>query len=276
MKTIVIAEIGPNHNGSINLAKKLISAAKRSGADYVKFQTFIAEDMITISAKKANYQKKETSRKDNQFKMLKKLQLSFKDFIEIKKFSKKIGIKFLTTCFDFKSVKFAKKLKMDYFKIASGEIDNYPLIKQICKIAKKIILSTGMSDFKQVKETVTYILKNNFKRQNIVLLHCNTEYPTPYKDVNLRAMIEMKNKLKIKNFGYSDHTLGTLVPLASVAMGANYIEKHFTLNKKYKGPDHKASMEPHEFKEMMNKIRLLEKILGSKQKIITNSEKKKL
>ena len=131
-----------------------------------------------------------------------------------------------------------------------------------------------MSDFKQVKETVTYILKNNFKRQNIVLLHCNTEYPTPYKDVNLRAMIEMKNKLKIKNFGYSDHTLGTLVPLASVAMGANYIEKHFTLNKKYKGPDHKASMEPHEFKEMMNKIRLLEKILGSKQKIITNSEKK--
>ena len=273
-KTIVIAEIGPNHNGSLKTAKKLIKEAKKSGADYVKFQTFITEEIIIKSAEKANYQKKNSKKNENQFEMLKKLQLDFKSFEILKRYAAKQKIKFLTTCFDSKSVKFSEKFNMDYHKIASGELNNLPLIRDICKSANKIILSTGMSNFSEVKKTVNFILKNKIKKKNLVVLHCNTEYPTPYEDVNLNSMIEMSKKLKLENFGYSDHTLGDIVALSAVSLGAKFIEKHFTLNRKMKGPDHMASMEPQEFKKMVQKIRKIEQILGSKNKIITNSEKK--
>ena len=273
-KTTIIAEIGPNHNGSLKMAKKLIKEAKKSGADYVKFQTFITEEIIIDSAEKANYQKKNSKKNENQFEMLKKLQLDFKSFEILKKYAVKQKIKFLTTCFDSKSVKFIEKFNMDYHKIASGELNNLPLIRDICKSANKIILSTGMSNFSEVKKTVKFILKNNIKKKNLVVLHCNTEYPTPYEDVNLNSMVEMSKKLKIENFGYSDHTLGDIVALSAVSLGAKFIEKHFTLNRKMKGPDHMASIEPQEFKKMVQKIRKVEQILGSKNKIITNSEKK--
>lgn len=275
-KSIIIAEIGPNHNGSIKIAKKLILQAKKAGADYVKFQTFITENIITKSAQKAKYQIKKQKEKETQFQMLKKLQLSFDDFLILKKFCNKIKIKFLTTCFDFESVKFAKKLNMDFFKIPSGEITNLPLIKEICKSSKKIILSTGMSDKNEVRKAIKFILSNKIKKNNLILLHCNTEYPTPFEDVNLRAMVKMKNDFKLKYVGYSDHTLGITTPLVAISLGANIIEKHFTLNKKANGPDHKASLEPKEFKEMVNKIRLTEKILGSKIKKPTKSEKKNI
>ena len=206
--------------------------------------------------------------------MLKKLQLSFKDFEILNNYAKKQKIKFLTTCFDIKSVQFAKKFKMDYYKIPSGEINNFPLIKEICKSTKKIILSTGMSNFLEVKKAVNFILKNKIKKTNLIILHCNTEYPTPYEDINLNAMTEMSKKLKINKFGYSDHSLGDIVPLAAASMGAAFIEKHFTLSCKMAGPDHKASMEPKKFKEMIKKIRIIEKVLGSKKKFVSNSEKK--
>ena len=164
---------------------------------------------------------------------------------------------------------------MDYYKIASGEINNFPLIKDICKNAKKVILSTGMSNYEEVKKTINFILNNKIKKKNIVLLHCNTEYPTPLEDVNLNSMVEMSKRLKIDNFGYSDHTLDDIVALSAVSLGAKYIEKHFTLSRKMKGPDHSASMEPKEFKLMVKKIRNIEKILGSKKKFVTKSEKKK-
>lgn len=273
-KTIVIAEIGPNHNGSLKTAKKLIVEAKKCGADYVKFQTFITEDIIINNAEKASYQKKNSNRKETQFEMLKKLELSFKSFEILKKFADKQKIKFLTTCFDNNSLNFVKKFNMDYHKIASGELNNFPLIKEVCKSSKKIILSTGMSEFAEVKKTTNFILKNKIKKKNLVLLHCNTEYPTPYDDVNLNSMLEMSKKLNIENFGYSDHTLDDVVALSAVSLGAKFIEKHFTLNRKMKGPDHIASMEPYEFKLMVDKIRIIEKILGSKKKIVTKSEKK--
>ena len=273
-KTIIIAEIGPNHNGSLKIAKNLIREAKKSGADYVKFQTFITEEIIIKNAEKASYQKKNSKKKENQFDMLKKLELNFKSFEILKNYAQKQKIKFLTTCFDSKSLKFIKKFNMDYYKIASGEINNFPLIKDICKHAKKVILSTGMSNYDEVKKTVNFILKNKIKKKNITLLHCNTEYPTPLEDVNLNSMVEMSKKLKIHNFGYSDHTLNDIVALSAVSLGAKFIEKHFTLNRKMKGPDHAASMEPKEFKLMVNKIRDIEKILGSKKKFVTKSEKK--
>ncbi len=276
MKTIIIAEIGPNHNGSLNLAKKLIKSAKLCGANYVKFQTYKTESIIVKNAKKANYQIKNTNNNDSQFDMLKKLELTQDNFLELKKFSNKVGIKFLTTCFDFESVKFSKKLNMDYHKIASGELNNFPLIKEICKYAKKIILSTGMSNFNEVKRTVNFILKNKIKKKNLVILHCNTEYPTPFKDVNLNAMLEISKKLKIKNYGYSDHTLEDIVALSATSLGAKFIEKHFTLSRKMSGPDHIASLEPYEFKAMVNKVRIVEKILGTKHKSVTKSEKKNI
>tara|TARA_B100000401_G_scaffold172802_1_gene115772 strand:- start:680 stop:1687 length:1008 start_codon:yes stop_codon:yes gene_type:complete len=273
-KTIVIAEIGPNHNGSLNIAKNLIREAKKSGADYVKFQTFITEEIIIKNAEKASYQKKNSKKNENQYRMLKNLELDFKSFVILKRYAQKQKIKFLTTCFDSKSLKFVKKFNMDYYKIASGEINNFPLIKDICKNAKKVILSTGMSNYEEVKKTINFILNNKIKKKNIVLLHCNTEYPTPLEDVNLNSMVEMSKRLKIDNFGYSDHTLDDIVALSAVSLGAKYIEKHFTLSRKMKGPDHSASMEPKEFKLMVKKIRNIEKILGSKKKFVTKSEKK--
>ena len=274
-KVKIIAEIGPNHNGNINLAKKLILKAKICGADYVKFQTFITEDVITRNAKKAKYQSVGRNKKETQFKMLKKLQLKFDDFRILHKYSKSIGIKFISTAFDITSLKFINSLKPEYLKIPSGEITNLPLIKEITKYKKKVILSTGMSSMKEVDRTFKYLLKNGVSRKKIIILHCNTEYPTPFHDVNLNVLKKFKTIFKTE-VGYSDHTMGIEVPIAAVAMGAKVIEKHFTLNRNMSGPDHKASLEPKEFEEMVNSIRNIEKALGGFVKKPTKSEKKNI
>lgn len=270
-KVKIIAEIGPNHNGNVSLAKKLILSAKKSGADYVKFQTFITEDVITSNLRKADYQIKNTKSNETQFQMLKKLQLSFNQFKIIKKFCDKNKIKFLSTAFDLKSLKFINSLKPDYIKIPSGEINNLPLLKAIAKLKKKTILSTGMCSMKEVINTINILKKNGLKKTKITLLHCNSEYPTPLKDVNLRVITTYKNFFNI-DVGYSDHTLSQKVPIAAVVLGSSIIEKHFTLNNKYKGPDHKMSFNPKNFLEMVKNIRETQILLGKNKKVVTKSE----
>jgi len=270
-KVKIIAEIGPNHNGKVSLAKKLILSAKKSGADYVKFQTFITEDVITSNLKKANYQIKNTKSNETQFEMLKKLQLSFDQFKEIKKFCDKNKVKFLSTAFDLKSLSFINSLKPDYIKIPSGEINNLPLITAIAKLKKKTIVSTGMCSMKEVINTLNILNKNGLKRNKITLLHCNSEYPTPLKDVNLNVLLTYKNFFKI-DVGYSDHTISQKVPIAAVALGSSIIEKHFTLNNNFNGPDHKMSFNPINFSTMVKNIRETEIILGQDKKIVTSSE----
>ena len=249
-KVKIIAEIGPNHNGKLHLAKKLILSAKKSGADYVKFQTFITEDVITTNSKKADYQIKNTKSNETQFEMLKKLQLSFNQFKIIKRFCDKNKIKFLSTAFDLKSLKFINSLKPDYIKIPSGEINNLPLLKGIAKLKKKTILSTGMCTMKEVINTINLLKKNGLKKNKITLLHCNSEYPTPLKDVNLKVLSTYKKFLKV-DVGYSDHTLSQKVPIAAVVLGSSIVEKHFTLNKKYKRPDHRMSFNPKKFSQIV-------------------------
>ena len=270
-KVKIIAEIGPNHNGKVSLAKKLILSAKKSGADYVKFQTFITEDVITTNLRKAAYQTKNTKSNETQFEMLKKLELSFEQFQEIKKFCDENKIKFLSTAFDLKSLSFINSLKPDYIKIPSGEINNLPLIKAIAKLKKKTILSTGMCSMKEVVNTVNILNKNGLKRNKITLLHCNSEYPTPLKDVNLKVLLTYK-KLFNTDIGYSDHTTSQKVPIAAVVLGSSIIEKHFTLNNNFKGPDHKMSFNPINFSTMVKNIRETEILLGKNKKIVTNSE----
>ena len=274
MKKIkIIAEIGPNHNGKIHLAKKLIKEAKKAGADYVKFQTFITEDIIIEKAKKAKYQINKRNKKETQFSMLKKLELSQSNFKILHKYCKKINIKFLSTAFDLKSLNFINSLKPDYFKIPSGEITNLQLIKEITKFKRKIILSTGMSTLKEVDNTLRFLIKHGVPRNNITILHCNTEYPTPMEDVNLNVLKTFQKKFKTE-VGYSDHTSGTEVSIAAVAFGTSIIEKHFTLDRMMDGPDHKASLNPIEFKSMVNSIRNIEKAIGGFIKKPTKSEKK--
>ena len=269
-KVKIIAEAGVNHNGSLQLAYKLIDAAKFAGADYIKFQTGIPELSISIYAKKAKYQVKNTGKKENQLQMVKKISLPLFCFNKLKKYTKKKKIKFLSSPFDEISLRYLNKLKMDYIKIASGEIINYPLIKEIAKSKKKIILSTGMSTMKEIKNSLKILKKYGAK--NITLLQCNTEYPTPHEHVNLKAMITMKNNFKT-DVGLSDHSLGIEAPLAAVALGAKIIEKHLTLNKKMKGPDHSSSLEPKEFELMVRSIRNVEKCIGNGKKIPSPSEK---
>ncbi len=274
-KTKIIAEIGPNHNGKIYLAKKLIREAKKAGADYVKFQTFITEDIIIEKAKKAKYQINKNNKNETQFSMLKKLELSQSDFKILQKYCKKIDIKFLSTAFDLKSLNFIDSLKPDYFKIPSGEITNLQLIKEITKLKRKIILSTGMSTLKEVDNTFRFLIKHGVSRNDITILHCNTEYPTPMEDVNLNVLKTFQQKFKTE-VGYSDHTKGTDVSIAAVAFGASIIEKHFTLDRKMSGPDHKASLNPMEFTSMVNSIRNIESALGGFIKKPTKSEKKNI
>lgn len=272
-KVKIIAEIGPNHNGKLSLAKKLILSAKNSGADYVKFQTFITEDVITVNSKKADYQIKNTKSKESQFDMLKKLQLSFNQFKIIKNFCDKKKIKFLSTAFDLKSLKFINSLNPDFLKIPSGEINNLPLIKAIAKLKKKTILSTGMCSMNEVVNTMNILKKNGLKKNDIILLHCNSEYPTPLKDVNLSVLSTYKNFFKT-NVGYSDHTTSQKVPVAAVSLGASIIEKHFTLNNKFSGPDHKMSFNPKNFSKMVKNIRDTEILMGKNKKVVTSSESK--
>lgn len=267
----IIAEAGVNHNGSLRLAKKLVDAAKNAGADAIKFQTFKTEDLVTEGAATASYQKKNTGKKESQFKMLKKLELSEKDFIKLKKYCDKKNILFLSTPHTENAIDFLEQLRAPAYKVASGDLTNLPLLEKISKKKKPIILSTGMATLKEVREAVKVI--KNQGNNKIILLHCTTNYPCPLREVNLRAMLTLKEKFNLL-VGYSDHTEGVLVPTMAVAMGALVIEKHFTLDKNLPGPDHKASLEPKELKVMVKMIRTTEQILGSGIKKPTKSEEK--
>ncbi len=258
-KVFIIAEAGVNHNGSLDLAYQLIDVAKDTGADAVKFQTFKAENMASKFADKAKYQKKTTGSDKSQLEMIKELEISFADFVKLKKYCDKKGIMFLSTPFDHQSIDFLYNL-VDIYKIPSGEIINFPYLKHIAAKNKSIIMSTGMANLGEIEEAINTIREINSETK-ISLLHCTTNYPTPYEEVNLKAMQTLAAAFQLP-VGYSDHTLGIEVPVAAVAMGAKIIEKHFTLDKNLPGPDHKASLEPDELKEMVKAIRNIEKALG--------------
>lgn len=275
-KVLIIAEAGVNHNGSMVLAKKLIDAAIYSGADYIKFQSFKTDKLVSINARQAVYQQKNIIGTDNsQYSMLKKLELSPDQHFELISYCNDKGIKFFSTAFDIDSINFLAKLKLGLWKIPSGEITNYPYLKTIALRHEPVILSTGMCDMADIDAALSVLLNFGMNKEQISILHCNTEYPTPMKDVNLRAMNSIAEKFGVK-VGYSDHTIGIEVPIAAVALGASIIEKHFTLDRNMEGPDHKASLEPDELKTMVNAIRNIEKALGSKNKNVTESEKKNI
>jgi N,N'-diacetyllegionaminate synthase len=273
MKTYIIAEAGVNHNGDINIAKKLIDVAKDAGADAIKFQTFVSEKVISRYAPKAEYQNNNTLPIESQLDMVKKLELSFEEFIELSKYCKSKEIEFLSTAFDFDSIDFLNSINMKRWKIPSGEITNLPYLIKVAKLHKPVILSTGMSTMEDIQSALS-ILKEN-EAGEIAVLHCTTEYPAPYGDVNLYAMNTIKKEFNIP-VGYSDHTKGIEIPIAAVAMGATVIEKHFTLDRNMEGPDHKASLEPDELKAMINAIRNVEVALGTGDKKLAESEKKNI
>jgi len=274
-KVFVIAEAGVNHNGSLELAKKLVDVAVEAGADAVKFQTFKAENLVSREAKKAKYQVKNMGSDESQYEMLKRLELGFDEFVELKRYCDEKGIMFLSTPFDFESIKFLDSLGLEIFKIPSGEITNYPYLREIAKLKKRLILSTGMANLCEIEQAIDVIEKFGMKRDNIIVLHANTEYPTPMEDVNLKAMLTIKEAFKVE-VGYSDHTLGIEVPIAAVAMGAVVIEKHFTLDRNMDGPDHRASLNPDELKAMIKAIRNIEVALGNGIKKPSKSESKNI
>ena len=273
IEVIIIAEAGVNHNGEIKKALELVEVAANAGADYVKFQTFKTDLNISKSAKKADYQEKNTGNSESQYEMVKKLELSFDDFLVIEKKCQELNIGFMSTGFDIPSIEFLDTLKPKFYKIPSGEITNKPYLEYVGNVAEKIILSTGMANIEEIKEAVNILEKSGVKKKNITILHCNTEYPTPYEDVNLLAMLHIKNEIGVE-IGYSDHTLGIEVSIAAVALGATIIEKHFTLNRNLPGPDHIASLEPEELKAMISGIRNIElAISGNGIKEASESEK---
>lgn len=268
-KILIIAEAGVNHNGDIATAKKMVDVAKEAGVDYIKFQTFVPEKLVSRYAEKAEYQKENTDAAESQLDMLRKLSLSENEFVSLREYCEEVGIGFISTPFDLGSIDFLERLNMDFWKIPSGEITNLPYLEKIAKTGRKVILSTGMSDIQEIKDAVK-VLEDNGTTE-IVLLHCNTQYPTPFEDVNLSAMCTIAKETG-KEVGYSDHTKGIEVPIAAVAMGATVIEKHFTLDKTMDGPDHKASLEPDELTQMVSAIRHIEKAVGTGKKEPTASE----
>lgn len=270
-KVLIIAEAGVNHNGDISTAFRMIDAAKKAGADIVKFQTAKPELVVSKFAEKAGYQKKTTDNYESQLDMLKRLYLRFEDYVILRNYCKELGIGFLSTPFDLESIDFLATLNMDFWKIPSGEITNLPYLEKIGATKKNVIMSTGMCELNEIQAAIDVL--EAYGTMEITLLHCNTEYPTPFEDVNLLAMLQMKESLK-KEVGYSDHTLGIEVPIAAVALGARVIEKHFTLNRNMEGPDHKASLEPDELRNMVQLIRNIEKSLGTGKKTRSASESK--
>jgi N,N'-diacetyllegionaminate synthase len=272
-KVIIIAEAGVNHNGDINLAKKLIDVAVDAGVDYVKFQTFKAESLVSKSAKKADYQIENTQNaNESQLQMLKKLELSHDQHQELINYCKQKNISFFSTAFDLESLIYLKELGLTMVKIPSGEITNLPYLRKAAELFSKVIISTGMSTLEDIKNALDVFLTSDVKREAIYILHCNTEYPTPLQDVNLLAMLSIKNKFNVE-IGYSDHTLGIEVPIAAVALGAMIIEKHFTLDRSLPGPDQLASLEPLELKAMVASIRNIEiAISGNGMKEPSSSE----
>lgn len=273
MKTFIIAEAGVNHNGSLEVARKLIDAAVDAGADAVKFQTFRADRLVCKSSAKADYQEKTTDADESQFDMIKKLELNEDAHKKLIDYCKDKGIIFLSTPFDLESIDMLDNLSIEIFKIPSGEITNLPYLRRIGRLKKKVILSTGMADIREIGNAINVLSKAGMRKKDITVLHCNTEYPTPFEDVNLSAMLTIRDAFKVK-VGYSDHTLGIEVPAAAVALGATVIEKHFTVDKNMKGPDHKASLEPDELKAMVLAIRNLEKAIGNGEKVPSASELK--
>ena len=270
MSVYIIAEAGVNHNGDINLAYKLVDAAKAAGVDCIKFQTFKSENLVSHTAQKAEYQKAATGDSSQQ-DMLKQLELSFGEFVSLKEYCDRKGICFLSTPFDFESIEFLNSIEMPFWKIPSGEVTNYPYLVALAKTGKPVVMSTGMCEMREIEDAIAVLRENG--TSDIKLLHCNTEYPTPYEDVNLRAMKALRDAFGVE-VGYSDHTKGIEVPIAAVAMGAAVIEKHFTLDRNMEGPDHKASLEPQELKQMVDSIRHIEAALGSGDKKPSPSEKK--
>lgn len=274
-KTIIIAEAGVNHNGDIDMAKKLIDVAAISGADYVKFQTFKADKLVSPQAKKADYQLTNgTDKYESQYDMLKRLELSHNDISELIKYCNSKDIKFFSTAFDVEGVSYLKSLNLNMFKIPSGEITNYPYLREVGCSGLPVIISTGMSNMKEVEAAIEVLIFYGVKKSELYVLHCNTEYPTPLEDVNLYAMNSIGKRFGVK-VGYSDHTLGIEVPIAAVALGAKVIEKHFTLDRNLTGPDHSSSLEPKELIQMVKSIRNTEKaISGDAKKNVSKSELK--
>ena len=275
--TLIIAEAGVNHNGSIELAKQLVDKAVEAGVDYIKFQTFKASKLVTKAAKHAEYQQKNIGKEgDGQYQMLKKLELSPEEHEILIDYCRQLGIKFFSTAFDFDSIEYLHSLNLGLWKIPSGEVTNFPFLKRIAAFNESTILSTGMCDMEDVRAAVNALNKNGLSKENLILLHCNTEYPTPFEDVNLKAMDALRNEFGVE-VGYSDHTKGIEVPIAAVALGATVIEKHFTLGRNMEGPDHKASLEPDELKAMVSAIRNIEKAVGGDgTKHISDSERKNI
>lgn len=273
-KTLIIAEAGVNHNGDIKLAKKLIDAAAIAGADFVKFQTFKAKNLALKTAEKAEYQTKNIGSGISQFDMLKQLEISEANHLELKAYAEQKGIAFLSSAFDTEGLAYLESLDIPLIKIPSGEITNLPYLQKVAAIGKPVILSTGMSNMVEIKDALAILLSGEITKEKITILHCNTEYPSPFEDVNLTAMLSIEKELGIA-IGYSDHTLGIELPIAAVALGAKVIEKHFTLDRSMSGPDHLASLEPAELKQMVSSIRNIEKaIAGSGIKEPSLSETK--
>lgn len=273
---LIIAEAGVNHNGSLELAKQLIDKAVDAGVDIIKFQTFKSEKLVSKAAKQAEYQQRNIGKKDEgQLAMLKKLELSQADHEELIAYCNEKGIRFFSTAFDMDSIDYLHSLNMGLWKIPSGEITNYPYLRKIAQFNEPVILSTGMCELSDIEAAMNVLLNFGVKKEQITILHCNTEYPTPFEDVNLRAMLEIGDKFGVQ-IGYSDHTKGIEVPIAAVALGATVIEKHFTLDKNMEGPDHKASLEPDELKAMVSAIRNIEMALGTGHKTISESERKNI
>jgi N-acetylneuraminate synthase len=275
-KVIIIAEAGVNHNGDMNIARGLIDAAAEARADYVKFQTFKTEKLVSAAAKKAEYQSRNTGDEGgSQFEMLKKLELSVEQHQELIAYCNEKKVKFLSTAFDLESIDLLNSLNIQLFKIPSGEITNLPYLEKIGFLNKDVIVSTGMCVMSEIEEAIHVLVKSGTNRKNISVLHCTTDYPTAMNDVNLRAMLEIQRQLDVP-VGYSDHTLGIEIPVAAVALGAVIIEKHFTLDKALPGPDHKASLDPSELKAMVSAIRNVEVAMGKSLKEPTAAERKNM
>lgn len=272
---IIIAEAGVNHNGNYELAKQLALKAKEAGADYVKYQTAVPEKVISRYAVMAEYQKENTGKVESQLEMCKRIHLKLSDYAPLKKYCEEIGIKFISTPFDLESIDVLKDMEMDFWKVPSGEITNYPYLVKIANTHMPVVMSTGMCEINEIRDALNVLCDNGLTKDQISLLHCNTEYPTPMKDVNLKAMDDLSREFGLR-VGYSDHTKGIEVPVAAVAMGAQIIEKHFTLDHNMEGPDHKASLEPDELKAMVDAIRNIELAIGDGAKHVSESERKNI
>lgn len=274
-KVFIVAEIGCNHNGDYNLARKMVEVAKECGVDAVKFQTFKADKLISKYAPKAEYQKKVTDSQESQLDMTRKLELPYEEFRKLSNYAKELGLISFSTPFDFESIDFLAQEKQIIWKIPSGEITNLPYLEKIARLnieGKEIVISTGMATIEEIREALKILEKNGMKKEKITILHCNTEYPTPFEDVNLNSISYLKKEFSEYKIGFSDHSEGYLAGVASVPYGITFIEKHFTLDKNFEGPDHKASVTPEELKKLCEGIRIVEKCLGVCDKIVTNSE----